>query len=114
MIMNTKESLNSRINRLISTKKALEKACISETTFRKRAKRKGIKGVMIGNNNYYTQEQIDLITSYKIVTTKKEELIAELCLNYPYLSNDELSNMVGIKIIKPKYFIFQSKMNKKL
>lgn len=112
--MKATESLNSRVNRLISTKQAVEKACISQTTFKKRAKQKGIKGIMIANNNYYTQEQIDLITSYKIVTTKKEQLLAELCLDYPYLSNDELSDMVGVNVVKPKYFIFQSKMNKKL
>lgn len=47
----------------------------------------------------------------RLIKTKTDALIAQLCEDYPKLSDSQLSEMIGKKVVKPKYFIFESKIN---
>ena len=50
----------------------------------------------------------------KVVRSKKDALLCDLCEDYPSFSDKELSEIVGLKVSRPQFFIFESKMNKKL
>ena len=113
MIMNTKESLNSRINKKAASEVA-SKAGISLQALRERAKNKGIVATKISNINYYNCNQEAILTQSKVVKTKKLALICDLCEKFPSMSDEELSEIVGLKVSRPQFFIFESKMNKKL
>ena len=113
MIMKTKESLNSKINKKAASEVA-SKAGISLHALRERAKHKGIVATKISNINYYNHNQVAILTQSKVVKTKKLALICDLCEKFPSISDEELSEIVGLKLSRPQFFIFESKMNKKL
>ena len=113
MIMNAKESLISRINKKAASEVA-SKAGISLHALRERAKHKGIVATKISNINYYNHNQVAILTQSKVVKTKKLALICDLCEKFPSMSDEELSEIVGTKVSRPQFFIFESKMNKKL
>ena len=113
MIMNAKESLNSRINKK-SASEVASKAGISLQALRERAKNKGIVATKISNINYYNHNQVAILTQSKVVRSKKDALLCDLCEDYPSMSDEELSEIVGLKVSRPQFFIFESKMNKKL
>ena len=112
MIMKTKESLNSRINKKAASEIA-SKAGISLQALRERAKNKGIVATKISNINYYNCNQEAILTQSKVVRSKKDALLCDLCEDYPSFSDEELSEIVGLKVSRPLFFIFESKMNKK-
>ena len=114
MIMNTKKSLNSKVNKLISAKNARVKLGISDSFLRQKAKENEVNPVFIKNVRHYTEDQINLLLKNNVVKTKKLALICDLCEKFPSMSDDELSEIVGLKVSRPKFFIFESKMNKKL
>ena len=114
MIMKTKESLNSKVNKLISASEVASKAGISLHALRERAKHKGIVATKISNINYYNHNQVAILTQSKVVRSKKDVLLCGLCEDYPSFSDKELSEIVGLKVSRPQFFIFESKMNKKL
>ncbi len=113
MIMNAKESLNSKINKKAASEVA-SKAGISLHALRERAKNKGIVATKISNINYYNHNQVAILTQSKVVRSKKDALLCDLCEDYPSFSDEELSEIVGLKVSRPQFFIFESKMNKKL
>ena len=111
MIMKTKESLNSRINKK-SASEVASKAGISLQALRERAKNKGIVATKISNINYYNHNQVAILTQSKVVRSKKDALICDLCEKFPSISDEDLSEIVGLKLSRPQFFIFESKMNK--
>ena len=113
MIMKIKESLNSRINKKASSEVA-SKAGISLQALRERAKHKGIVATKISNINYYNHNQVAILTQSKVVRSKKDALLCDLCEVFPSFSDEELSEIVGMKVSRPQFFIFESKMNKEL
>ena len=113
MIMNAKESLNSKVNKK-SASEIASKVGISLQALRERAKNKGIVATKILNINYYNCNQEAILTQSKVVKTKKDALLCDLCEDYPSFSDEELSEIVGLKASRPQFFIFESKMNKKL
>ena len=113
MIMKTKESLNSRINKK-SASEIASKAGISLQALRERAKNKGIVATKISNINYYNCNQEAILTQSKVVRSIKDALLCDLCEYYSSFSDEELSEIVGLKVSRPLFFIFESKMNKKL
>ena len=113
MIMKAKESLNSRINKKAASEIASQ-AGISLHALRERAKNKGIVATKISNINYYNCNQEAILTQSKVVRSKKLALICDLCEKFPSMSDEELSEIVGLKVSRPQFFIFESKMNLKL
>ena len=111
MIMNAKESLNSRINKKTASEVA-SKAGISLQALRERAKHKGIVATKILNINYYNPNQVAILTQSKVVRSKKDALICDLCEKFPSMSDEELSEIVVLKVSRPQFYIFESKMNK--
>ena len=109
-----KESLNSKVNKLISAKNARAKLGISDSFLRQKAKENEVNPVFIKNVRHYTEEQINLLLKNNVVKTKKLALICDLCEKFPSMSDEELSEIVGLKVSRPQFFIFESKMNKKL
>ena len=109
-----KESLNSKVNKLISAKNARVKLGISDSLLRQKAKENKVNPVFIKNVRHYTEEQINLLLKDNVVKTKKLALICDLCEKFPSMSDKELSEIVGLKVSRPQFFIFESKMNKKL
>ena len=107
------ESLNSRINKK-SASEIASKAGISLQALRERAKNKGIVATKISNINYYNCNQEAILTLSKVVRSKKDALLCDLCEYYSSFSDEELSEIVGLKVSRPLFFIFESKMNKKL
>ena len=71
MIMKTKESLNSKVNKLISAKNARVKLGISDSFLRQKAKENKVNPVFIKNVRHYTEEQINLLLKNNVVKTKK-------------------------------------------
>ena len=59
-------------------------------------------------------KQINILLKNNVVKTKKLALICDLCEKFPSMSDEELSEIVGLKVSRPQFFIFESKMNKKL
>ena len=112
--MKAKESLNSKVNKLISAKNARAKLGISDSFLRQKAKENKVNPVFIKNVRHYTEEQINLLLKNNVVKTKKLALICDLCEKFPSMSDEELSEIVGLKVSRPLFFIFESKMNKKL
>ena len=112
--MNTKESLNSKVNKLISAKNTRVRLGISDSFLRQKAKENKVNPVFIKNVRHYTEEQINLLLKNNVVKTKKLALICDLCEKFPSMSDQELSEIVGLKVSRPQFFIFESKMNKKL
>ena len=111
MTMKATESLNSRINKK-SASEVAKKAGISLQALRERAKHKGIVATRISNINYYNVNQVAILTQSRIVKSKKDALICQLCEDYPMMSDEELSEIVGLKVSRPQFFIFESKINK--
>ena len=109
--MNAKESLNSKINKK-SASEVASKAGISLQALRERAKNKGIVATKISNINYYNHNQAAILTQSKVVRSKKDALICDLCEKFPSISDEDLSEIVGLKVSRPQFFIFKSKMNK--
>ena len=109
--MKATESLNSKVNKKASAEVA-SKAGISLQALRERAKNKGIVATKISNINYYNHNQVAILTQSKVVRSKKDSLLYDLCEDYPSFSDEELSEIVGMKVSKPQFFIFESKMNK--
>ena len=105
------KSLNSRINKKAASEVA-SKAGISLQALRERAKNKGIVATKISNINYYNHNQVAILTQSKVVKTKKLALICDLCEKFPSMSDEELSEIVGLTVSRPQFFIFESKMNK--
>lgn len=111
--MKAKESLNSRINKK-SASEIASKSGISLQALRERAKNKGIVATKISNINYYNCNQEAILTQSKVVRSKKDALLCDICEYYPGFSDKELSEIVCLKVSRPLFFIFESKMNKKL
>lgn len=109
--MKATESLNSKINKK-SAAEIASKAGISLQALRDRAKRKGIVATKISNINYYNSNQEAILTQSKVVRSKKDALLCDLCEDYPGFSDEELSEIVGLKVSRPQFFIFESKLNK--
>ena len=110
--MKATESLNSKINKKAAAEVA-SKAGISLHALRERAKHKGIVATKISNINYYNHNQVAILTQSKVVRSKKDALICDLCEKFPSISDEDLSEIVGLKLSRPQFFIFESKINKR-
>ena len=106
------KSLNSKINKKAASEVA-SKAGISLQALRERVKRKGIVATKISNINYYNHNQVAILIQSKVVRSKKDDLLCDLCEKFPSMSDEELSEIVGLKVSRPQFFIFESKINKR-
>lgn len=110
--MKTTQSLNIRINKQISAAEASRISGLSLLELKKIASQKGIQHSKFRNMLLYDAKKMKAITDERHVKTKTDALICQLCEDYPNLSDADLSEMVGVPVTRPKFFIFESKINK--
>lgn len=108
-----KQSLNSKINKQISVAEASRISGLSLPELKKRAVQKMIQPTKFRNTLLFDAKKMKAITDERHVKTKTDALICQLCEYYPKLSDADLSEMVGVPVTRPKFFIFQSKINKR-
>ncbi len=104
--------MRATITNKIAASEIASETGITLHDLRERAKHKGIVATKFANINYYNVNQVAILTRSKLVRSKSDALLCELCEKYPTLSENELSLITGQKVWKPQFFIFQSKMNK--
>lgn len=80
---------------------------------KKRAGQKGVAATKYRNTLLFDAKKMKAITDERHVKNKTDALICQLCEDYPNMSDAELSEMVGGPVTRPKFFIFESKINKK-
>lgn len=108
-----KQSLNSKINKQISAAEASRISGLSLPELKKRAGQKGIQHSKFRNTLLFDAKKMKAITDERHVKNKTDALICQLCEDYPNMLDAELSEMVGVPVTRPKYFIFESKINKR-
>jgi len=106
------QSLNSKINKQISAAEASRISGLSLPELKKRAAKKGIAATKFRNTLLFDAKKMKAITDERYVRNNKDAIICQLCEDFPNLSDAELSEMVGVPVMRPKFFIFESKMNK--
>jgi hypothetical protein len=111
--MKTTQSLNSRINKQISAAEASRISGLSVSELKKRAAQKRIQPTKFRNTLLFDAKKMKAITDERYVKNKTDALICQLCEYYPKLSDADLSEMVGVPVTRPKFFIFESKINKR-
>ena len=108
-----KQSLNSIINKQISAAEASRISGLSVSELKKRASQKRIQPTKFRNTFLFDAKKMKAITDERHVKNKTDALICQLCEDYPNMSDADLSEMVGVPVTHPKYFIFESKINKR-
>jgi len=111
--MKTTQSLNSKINKQISAAEASRISGLSLPELKKRAAKKGITSTKFRNTLLFDAKKMKVITDERHVKTKKDAIICQLCEDYPHLSDADLSEIVGVPVMRPKFFIFESKINRR-